>query len=243
MRFGLVVDGLHDSEEIVVKPLGRHMRNCPCLAGATILGDGQAALILDPAGIAAFSKLRVPEEDSRGTASDGAAAAKGDVQNLLLFRNDPAEQFAIPMQLVARLERIRSRQIDSVGGSKVLQYRGGSLPLLALEELISARPMPETDWLHVVVFTLGGREVGLLIREVIDIHTTDGPIDGTLFRQPGVIGSMVIDGKTTRLLDLFELTAAAHPDWVVRKAAAAGGAVPEQKRSCWPRIPTSSASG
>ena len=221
MRFGLVVNGLHDSEEIVVKPLGRHMRNCPCLAGATILGDGQAALILDPAGIAAFSKLRVPEEDSRGTASDGAAAAKGDVQNLLLFRNDPAEQFAIPMQLVARLERVRSRQIDSVGGSKVLQYRGGSLPLLALEELISARPLPESDWLHVVVFALGGREVGLLIREVIDIHLTDGSIDGTLFRQPGVIGSMVVDGKTTRLLDLFELTTAAHPEWAVRKAAAA----------------------
>ena len=94
------------------------------------------------------------------------------MQNLLLFRNDPAEQFAIPMHLVARLERIRSLQIDSVGGSKVLQYRGGSLPLLSLEEFISARPMPETDWLYVVVFTLGGREVGLLIREV-DRHPHD----------------------------------------------------------------------
>ncbi len=224
-RFGLVVDGLHDSEEIVVKPLGRHMRKCSCLAGATILGDGQAALILDPAGIAAFSKLRAPEEDSRDTANGRATAAKGDVQNLLLFRNDPSEQFAIPMHLVARLERVRSAQIDSVGGSKVLQYRGGSLPLLSLEELISARPMPESDWLQVVVFATrgtgcpGGREVGLLIREIIDIHTTAAAIDGTLFRQPGVIGSMVIEGKTTRLLDLFELTSAAHPDWAVQKEA------------------------
>ncbi|MGO9114299.1 MAG: chemotaxis protein CheW [Thermoguttaceae bacterium] len=223
MRFGLVVDGLHDSEEIVVKPLGRHMRNCSYLAGATILGDGQAALILDPAGIAAFSKLRAPEEETCGATNENAVVAKGDVQTLLLFRNDPAEQFAIPMHLVARLERIRTMQIDSVGGSKVLQYRGGSLPLLSLEEFIATRPMPETNWLYVVVFSLGGREVGLLIREVIDIHTTGAAIDGTIFRQPGVMGSMVLEGKTTRLLDLHELTAAAHPEWVVRNEAAAAG--------------------
>jgi len=221
LRFGLVVDGLHDSEEIVVKPLGRHMRGCPCLAGATILGDGQAALILDPAGIAVFSQLRAPEEESRRTAGEEAVVAKNDVQNLLLFCNDAADHFAIPMHLVARLERIRSLQIDSVGGSKVLQYRGGSLPLLSLEDLIAARAMPDTDRLYVVVFTLGSREVGLPIREVLDIHTTDAPIDGTLFRQPGVIGSMVIDGTTTRLLDLFELSAAAHPEWVVRNDAVA----------------------
>jgi two-component system, chemotaxis family, sensor kinase CheA len=221
MRFGLVVDGLHDSEEIVVKPLGRHMRNCPCLAGATILGDGEAALILDPAGIAAFSKLRPPQEATSGEDRDGAVAAKGDVQTLLLFRNDPADQFAIPMHLVARLERIRAMQIDSVGGSKVLQYRGGSLPLLSLEDTIAARPMPESETMFVVVFTLGGREVGLLIREVVDIHSTSAAINGTLFRQPGVIGSMVIDSRTTRLLDLCELVSAAHPDWVLPNAAAA----------------------
>jgi two-component system chemotaxis sensor kinase CheA len=221
LRFGLVVDGLHDSEEIVVKPLGRHMRNCSCLAGATILGDGHAALILDPAGIAVVSALHVPEEKANGTADEAATTTTRDMQKLLLFRNDPAEQFAIPMHLVARLERIRSQQIDSVGGSKVLQYRGGSLPLLLLDELIPARPIPEADRLYVVVFTLGGREVGLLIREVIDIHMTDATIDGTLFRQPGVIGSLVLEGKTTRLLDLFELTSVAHPDWMVRNEAAA----------------------
>ena len=138
------------------------------------------------------------------------------MQNLLLFRNDPAEQFAIPMHLVARLERVCSLQIESVGGSKVLQYRGGSLPVLSLEDCISARPEPETERSYAVVFTPGGREVGLSIHEVVNIHTTDAPIDSTLFRQPGVVGSMVIEGQTTRLLDLFELTSAAHPDWSVR---------------------------
>ena len=87
--------------------------------------------------------------------TDSATAARADVQDLLLFSNDPAEQFAIPMHQVARLERIRAMQIDSVGGNKVLQYRGGSLPLMALEEMISARPMPDTTWLYVVVFAAG----------------------------------------------------------------------------------------
>ncbi len=219
MRFGIVVDGMHDSEEIVVKPLGRHMRKCAFLAGATILGDGQAALILDPAGIAVASRLRAAVEDARDAAGGNETPASGDMQNLLLFRNDPAEQFAIPMHSVARLERIRSLQIDSVGGSKVLQYRGGSLPLLALEETISARPMPESDWVNVVVYALGGREIGLLIREVVDVHATAAMPDGTLFRQPGVIGSMVIEGKTTRLLDLYELTSVAHSGWVARSDA------------------------
>jgi len=223
LRFGLVVDGLHDSEEIVVKPLGRHMRNCPYLAGATILGDGQAALILDPAGIATFAGLRVPEEKTGNLCVESASGQHGDTQNLLLFRNDPAEQFAIPMQLVTRLERIRTMQIDSVGGNKVLQYRGGSLPLLSLEDHIQARPMPEATWAYVVIFAIGGRDVGLLMREIVDIYTTTGDFDGTLFRQPGVIGSLVIEKKTTRLLDLFELTSVAHPDWVVRNEVVAAG--------------------
>ena len=139
-----------------------------------------------------------------------------------MFRNDPAEQFAIPMHLVAPPGADSRVQIDSVGGSKVLQYRGGSLPLL-IAGRIHFRPAHARERLaqRRRLHDLGGREVGLLIREVVDIHTTDGPIDGTLFRQPGVIGSMVVEGKTTRLLDLFELTAAAHPEWVVRKEAAA----------------------
>jgi two-component system chemotaxis sensor kinase CheA len=199
------------------------MKNCPCLAGATILGDGQAALILDPASIAVFSGLRTPKEEAGNVSGETGTAARGDTQKLLLFRNDPAEQFAIPMDLVVRLERIRTMQIDSVGGQKVLQYRGGSLPLLSLEDHIPARPMPDAAGAYVVVFAIGGREVGLLIHEVVDIHATTANIDGTLFRQPGVIGSLVIEKKTTRLLDLYELTSTAHPDWVIQSVTPSSG--------------------
>ncbi len=229
VRFGLVVDGLHDPEEIVVRPLGRHMRNCTLLSGATILGDGQAALILDSAGIAAFTGMRSPEDDGRGAAADASATVNTDTHQLILFQNDPSEQFAIPLQLVARLERVRANQIDQIGGRKALRYRGGVLPLLVLDQYIDAQPMPESAWMHVVVFVMGGREVGLLIRELIDIHTTTAAIDGKLFRQPGVLGSMVIGDKTTRLLDLYEITKLAHPDCLQNIDALQSGGASEAR--------------
>lgn len=210
LRYGLVVDGLCDSEEIVIKPLGRHMKGCTCLAGSTILGDGKVALILDIAGIASHCQLAVPEDDS---ASDAAAAASQETQPLLMFSNHPQEFFGIPMELVARLERVRADQVDSVGGQQVLQYRGGTLPLLSLEDCIGCKPREETAKVYVVVFAAAGREIGLLVPELLDIRSVPTQIDTCTFREPGIIGSIVYDRMTVRLVDLHELTRKAHPDW------------------------------
>jgi two-component system, chemotaxis family, sensor kinase CheA len=213
LQYGLVVDGVHDSEEIVVKPLGRHMQDCRCLAGATILGDGQVALILDVVGIASHTQLVMPDEDDVHGEFDSTAAASKDTQLLLLFTNNPNEQFGIPMDAVARLERIHQDQIDSVGGQEVLQYRGGSLSLLTLEKHIKASPRPDSEKVYVVVFTALGREVGLIVPQLLDIRKLPTMVDMITLCEPGVIGSLVVDGKTTRLLDLFELTRLAHPEW------------------------------
>jgi len=213
MRYGLIVDSLHDSEEIVVKPLGKRMTDCRCFAGATILGDGQVALILDVSGIAVQARLAVHKDQDRTESHESAARGSEDAQTMLLFTNSPAEQFAVPMQLISRLERIRANQIDSVGGHEILQYRGTSLPLLRLEKHITAQPPAERATLHVLVFRVAQREVGLIVPELADIRNVSTNVDTMTFRQPGVIGSILVDGKTTRLLDLFELTRTAHPDW------------------------------
>lgn len=220
LRYGLAVQRLDDSEEIVVKPLGRHMKGCGHLAGATILGDGSVALILDAAGLAARCQLAaVPDDTQRGTVQ-AAHFAGEESQPALFFRNDPQEQFAVPMHAVARLERIAAAQVDSVGGQRVLQYRGGTLPLVCLEEHIRARPMPECERLYVVVCRASGREFGLLIRDVVDIRPFGAKLDNTLFREPGVIGSAVIDGRVTRMLDLCELVLRACPDWFAQAPCA-----------------------
>ncbi len=227
LRYGLAVQRLDDSEEIVVKPLGRHMKQCGHLAGATILGDGSVALILDAAGIAARCQLAPMQEEALRAEVHLAETAGEEAQPVLFFRNDPQEQFAVPMHAVSRLERIAAAQVDSVGGQRVLQYRGGTLPLVCLEDHIRARPMPEADRLYVVVCRAADRQFGLLIREVVDIRPFGARVETSLFREPGVIGSAVIDGRVTRLLDLFELVSQARPDWFPQgaslAAAPAGG--------------------
>lgn len=218
LRYGLIVDALHDSEEIVVKPLGRHMKSCTCLAGATILGDGTVALILDVAGIAAHMQLAAPEADDDAGRSDQREFSE-DAQSLLLFTNHPEEQFGVPMELISRIERIHTDQLDSVGGQEVLQYRGASLPVLSLENLIQAKPRPDLDKLFVVAFRVAGREVGLIAPCLDDIKSIPADFDTATFREPGILGSAIVDSNTMRVIDLVELTFKAHADWFEEEQA------------------------
>ncbi len=211
LRYGLVVNGLCDSEEIVVKPLGRHVKACTCLAGATILGDGKVALILDIGGIASHCQLTIPADDA--AANESAKGVTEETQPLLLFSNHPSEHFGLPMELVARLERVPADQIDSVGGQQVLQYRGGTLPLLSLEQCIGCKPRCETTRLYVAVFVAAEREVGLIVPDLSDIRPVSTRIDTVTFREPGIAGSLVYERMTVRLVDLHELTRKIHPDW------------------------------
>jgi len=216
-RYGLIVDEIDDSEEIVVKPLGRHLKSCGCLAGATILGDGHVAPILDVSGIAAQTDLRTHEQEKEEANSLDEMSQSNERQSLLMFTNAPEEQFAVPMSLISRIERIRTEQIDTVGGQELLQYRGTSLPLLTMEDHIQAKKRPEMDFIHVVVFQIHGREVGLIAAELNDIREIAAEIDGNTFREPGIAGSIVVDDKTIRIVDLYELAFSAHPKWFSEK--------------------------
>ncbi len=210
VRYGLVVDGLHDSEEIVVKPLGQHLQSCICLAGATILGDGEVALILDVGGIASFVQLaKSTEEDS--DAQQQQRSVSSETQPTLLFTNHASEVFGIPMAVIRRLERIRTEQIDMVGGRQMLEYESHSLPLITLEEHIRARPRPEQNWLYVVIFEFNGDELAVIVPTLNEIRDLPTNIDARTFREPGVIGSVVVDKQAIRLLDVYELAAKAYP--------------------------------
>ena len=220
LHYGLIVDALLDSEEIVVKPLGQHLQDCKSYAGATILGDGRVALILDVMGIRTIMHLAeikaTPGIERQHVAQDDQT--RQDVQNLLLVRNAPHEQFAIPLSLISRIERISAHAIESSGGRRYMQYRGGTLRLLALEEVAHVTPREATETLAVIVFTTGGREVGLMVASILDVLEAEVTFDSMTFRQPGILGSAVLMGRTTLLVDLFGLVAAALPDWVVKPA-------------------------
>lgn len=210
-RYGIIVDQLFDSEEIVVKPLGVHLKKCPSFAGATILGDGRVALILDVTGIADKAKIASVDES---TVSDDLQSESGDedLLRLLLFRNAPDEQFAIPMALVARIERVASSDIEHLSGRQVTQYRGGTLPLLSIEKTITASPRPDSEFVSVVILTSGDREYGVIAPSIEDICQVPVTIDVESLHEPGVIGSQVIEGVTTRILDVAQIYHTNYPE-------------------------------
>ena len=211
-RFGVVVDALHDSEEIVVKPLGRHIQDCPCLSGATILGDGHVALILDIAGIAVHEQI--PNNEELNKENDKLAVTNDEeTQHMLLFSNHAEEHFAVSMDIISRIDRIRADQIDSVGGQELLQYRDSTMSLLRLENCITAKTVDPKKRLYVIVFEIAGKEVGLVAPHLEDICDVAMSIDTVTFRERGVLGSMVLGDKTTRFIDLFEIADIAHPEW------------------------------
>jgi two-component system chemotaxis sensor kinase CheA len=212
LRYGLIVDGLHDSEEIVVKPLGRHLTE-RCLAGATVLGDGCVAMILDVVGIANRSGMNVVEEEVAGGASSASSGGQ-EMMNVLLFRNDPEEQFGVPMSAVARIERIAADQIDTVAGREVLQYRGVTLELVSVENVINAKPRRLGKWAYVIVIRAFGQEMGLVAPRIMDIRSITAELDTHTFACKGVLGSLTVDDKVTRILEVFRMVEAIHPEWI-----------------------------
>ncbi len=214
-KYAMVVDDLHDTVEIVVKPIGHHLQHCQAYAGATIMGDGQVALILDVPGLARLAEL-ASLAAMKKTADKTAVADEDDKKSklsLLLFRNGPDEQCAVPLSLVARVEQVKAKDIEIKGGKKVLQYRGGSLPVYALEEVANVGMLENRDELIVIVFPVAGREVGLLAAPPVDAVEVAVTVDEMTLRQNGVSGSAIIEGQTTLIIDVFEVMEALNPDW------------------------------
>ena len=213
-QFALAVDKVLDSEEIVVKPLGRHLNNHPLLAGSTILGDGRVAMILDASGIA--GRMAISHENeapSDNQANEASAKPPIDSDRLVLMSVSEKDHFAVSMDIVSRIERVAVSSIDYVGERRVLQYRGGTLPLLAINEIIHVAQLDEPDHVNIVVFKVYGHEVGLITPYLNDIRQCSINVGEESTGQIGVAGIAVIDGKTTRILDVYGMTEAARPEW------------------------------
>jgi len=222
-KYGLVVDQLHDSEEIVVKPVGRHLKKCTAYAGATIMGDGKVALILDISNLAQMAELSAVAEAGRNAAkaAEEEAAARADKVALLTFKNNEKEHFAAPLSIVERIERIKTCDIEQIGDRKVVQYRGGSLPLYELSQVANVGQMPERDQQEIIVFKVKDREIGLMVTPPVDAQEVVLNIDSSTLKQPAISGSMIINNQTTLLVDIFELVKILNPEWFDAEAQAA----------------------
>ncbi|QDV71038.1 Chemotaxis protein CheA [Rosistilla carotiformis] len=213
-RYGILVDGLCDSEEIVVKPVGAQLNDCPCLSGATILGDGRVALIVDVSGIANYTNLRAITERANAEAGEkqNASRSSSEVQSVLLFNNREQESFAIPMGMISRIESIAASEIESVGHREMLHSRGVAMPLIQLDMCVTAAPADRSGQLFVIVYSVSGREVGLLASHIEDIRAIPLDVDTDVHNERGIAGSLAMENRTVRVLNLHDITHTALPD-------------------------------
>jgi two-component system chemotaxis sensor kinase CheA len=207
-QFGLVVDSVLDTQEIVVKPLGQQLKRVDCFAGATIMGDGGVALILDVARVGRKASI-VLERDGGESHQEQEHRSTGDVQTYLLFRASGLRRAAIPLAEVSRLEEFPQSAIEFTAGRPVIQYRGEILPLISLGRVLGTGVRDtafQRDPVQAVVFRTGDRLVGLVVDEIIDI-ATDSAQDSIpqTDSHTGVLRSTRIDKKVTDLIDLHAL--------------------------------------
>ncbi len=217
-QYGLVVEALHDTVEIVVKPLGRHLQGLGDYAGATILGDGRVALILDVAGIATRVGLREGTIESART--EETIAHTGELRSLLLFENALNEPCALPIEFVRRVERVLPNQIQYLGGRRSWQCGNRILPVLALSDQTGLSMLSEDQQWVVIEFERLGRTIGLLCAEPLDMVEAWIEIDQQTLRQPAIAGSAIIKGRTTLFVDLGELAASLEPAPEIEKQLA-----------------------
>ncbi len=211
-QFGLVVDDINDTEEIVVKPLASQLDGIGVFSGCTIMGDGRVALILDVHGLAQRVGLLIEHaEGPRVDAETGVETDAGDIEPLLVVQVGEKGRAAIPLAVVHRLEEIDTATIEWSSGREVVQYRGGIMALVRVADVLGQAAERDDQPLQVVVHERAGSSVGLVVERVLDIVT--GPKVPTLASTAvGTVGSAVLDGAVTDILDVTAIVAAAGRD-------------------------------
>ncbi len=216
--FGIVVDAVLHTEEIVVKPMSSKLRHIAMFSGNTILGDGSVIMIVDPNGIArALGSTVTSQMAAADAAATKPAAADGQATSLLLFRAGSTQLKAVPLALVTRLEEIDARKVEISNGRHMVQYRGQLMPLVTLSDEVrikgeGAQPL--------LVFSDGSRAMALVVDEIVDIVEERLDIQ-VASENAGVLGSAIVKGQAAEIIDVGHFLPLAFEDWFRRKEQSA----------------------
>jgi two-component system chemotaxis sensor kinase CheA len=215
-EFGLVVDEIFDSEEIVVKSIPRFFSESRCYSGSTIMGDGSVALILDITGIAIQSNLKFIDEKLNSNSADDTDKedeSSNELQNLLLFENAPNELFALNLDLIKRIEKLPITEIDKVGEKEYIIHEGKSLMVVRLEHFLPVRTAPDSDDdIYVIIPKLVENPIGIIAHKIIDAVEVDAKIDTENITAKGMIGSALINKEIVLFPDIYEIVEMADPE-------------------------------
>lgn len=215
--YGLIVDDVQDSEEIVVKPLPDYLKASQCYAGATIMGDGRVAMILDPNGIATMAQLQF-EELEKELAEEKKRIEREDkkkLENMLLFSIGGAEQFAIDLSEVSRIEKRKSSEIEYVGNKEFLKYDHMSLRLFRIENYLPVQPPSQiNENIFVIVPKWSKHAIGIVTTKVEDTVETELCLEKDSIHGPGVSGATIINNKMTVVIDVPSFLDTIEADFV-----------------------------
>lgn len=207
-QFGLIVDQIQDSADIVVKPLSQFLKVLPVYSGATIMGDGSVSLILDVMGITQCVNLFTSTGDDNKNliSKDSNANSFSDRQEFLLVRTNSQGLYAIPLVLVSRLEDFRLADVEQSGDRAVIRYRNSILPLLDINSALGFSGHKnvkhyEKESVSVVVVQKGGVNFGLVVNEILDVINIDTDVDDTVKDRPGILGNIVHNNQVVVVID------------------------------------------
>ena len=208
IQFGLLVDEVLNMQEVVVKPLGPLFSGSTDFAGATILGNGSVALILDVAGMANNSGLVAKIQARPLNPVQIAAEVTVEQIPMLLFELPGLEFTAIPLECVDRLESFTVEKIQKNGKREVVQYGSGLMHLLRLNEYIdgaSPTPVKSQEPLSVIAHYVNGLPMGLVVGKVHDIIQVPQIMQETNSQQRGLKGCVILNGRVINVIDVQEI--------------------------------------
>ncbi|MCU0882030.1 MAG: hybrid sensor histidine kinase/response regulator [Hyphomonadaceae bacterium] len=210
--FGVVVDAVFDTEEIVVKPLSSAVAHVKTFSGATILGDGSVIMIVDPASVAkaaGVSEQRVDEPEAIDAAAVAKRKAAEEKTSMVLFKAGGEEPRAVPLSLVTRLEDLDAATFERADGRVMVQYRGSLMPIVPVDPYQAIRDQGDQP---ILVFSHMGLSAGLAVDAIIDIVEEKLDIEMSADR-PGVLGVAVLKGVATEIIDVGHHLTQALGDW------------------------------
>ena len=214
-QFGLVVDNINDTQEIVVKPLSKLLKNLSAFAGATIMGDGKISLILDVMGLARRAGLLSTNIQANKTNQvNHDTNETGEKQTLLLLRSGEENLMAVPLSEVDRIEEFYESIIENAGMQEVVQYRDSIMPLVRLAKFIhgKAYKIEKKEKVQVIVYSRSQRNFGLIVDHVYDIVEGSFILDKQINRR-GVVGTAVVENKVTEILDVENIIYSVLPNY------------------------------
>lgn len=207
--FGLIVDQVFDTEEIVVKPVAKILKDLTLFSGNTILGDGSVIMILDPGGIAKVTGENKMSEDAEKTAAENMILNSETKTSLLLFTAGISAPKAVPLSLISRLENIELADIERTDGQMLVQYRGTLMPLIPFNDAVHIGTEGQKPLL---VFADRGKSVGIIVDSIVDIREEVINVQVSN-NKPGLVGSAIISGKATEIIEVMHYLNSVHGDW------------------------------